>query len=326
EHPAVARARFLDDVLRPGGAPVPAPGHPGSGRRRPRPRPHLGLAGLRPRGDPRGPARRGDRRRRPPADPRPRAGPRVARPGAGAGPAGRLPGAQRPRPGARRRSGSAHPAPAGRPGRRPDRARHPLQPAALRQRPRPDDGRGARHRRPGGALHGRAGPRRGRGERAGPPGTDRRGRPAARAGGGGAGRRLRHGALRPAREVRPRPGPRRAVRGPAPGRDAHRAGPPPRLRAPGPLDLPRVVAARGDAPGHAGGRAGHDRGGRGRAARGRGAVHPAGAAVGGRPHLPARRGRRPAGRQGGSRRRAGAVRASPVPPRLECTPGGGDPM
>ncbi|WP_324278585.1 glycosyltransferase family 9 protein [Blastococcus brunescens] len=52
EDPRLARARLLDDGVRPGRPRVPDPGDPGPEPGRPRPCPHLGLAGLCPRGDP----------------------------------------------------------------------------------------------------------------------------------------------------------------------------------------------------------------------------------------------------------------------------------
>ena len=92
---------------------------------------------------------------------------------------------------------------------------------------------------PGDALHRRAAARRRRRQRAGPARPGRRHRPAARARRRGAARRLRHGAGRSARASACDP-PGDAARRPAAGRAARRAGPPPGLRAPGPLDLARA--------------------------------------------------------------------------------------
>src|SRR5690606_23727580 len=150
-------------------------------------------------------------------------------------------------------------------------------------------------------------------------------RPAARVRRRRAPRRVRHGhrgrrrTRRTAR--RPLPGPRAD-----PARPARGTGPPPRLRPPRPLDLPRTVPAGGDAPRHAGGRPRHHRGHRGGPARRRSGVQPE--------RRPDRRRtgvrRRPAVRpqRGGGRPRGGPrpLRAPPLPGRLGAAAEGGGPM
>ena len=101
-------------------------------------------------------------------------------------------------------------------------------------------------------------------------------------------------------------------RRPAPAPHARRAGPPRGLRAPAAVDLARAVADRGDAPGHAGGRAGDHRGGRGRAAGRRGLLHRPGAAA----RRPARRWSTTAPRRRGA---GAAARAAALEPLRRST-------
>ena len=199
------------------------------------------------------------RRRRPAADARPGAGPRVAGPRARPRPARRVPRAQRAR---RRRAG--HPAPAGRP-RTTSRSRTSPTSTELFY----DNGRAPttviEHGivDPGRAVHRASWPAppswsTSRSAAAGTPApTCCRGWPRSR-------RSTSSAWGWPALHERVRPGPGRVALHDDPPQAAMHAELA-RRRVyvhPVPLDLARAVAARGDAPGHAGGRAGRHRGGR----------------------------------------------------------------
>ena len=150
EHPRLARARRLDNRLRPRRTHVPDPDHTGPRPVRAGTRPDVPLAGQRHRDRP-GDAAYRPRRRGRPATPRgDRADPPLAGPAPGARRVRRTPHTQ----GRRTRD----PAPDGRPARPHAGPRHPFQRPVLELRRHPDDGHRARHPRPRPPVPRRAAP------------------------------------------------------------------------------------------------------------------------------------------------------------------------